>query len=430
MLKIAIVHYHLNPGGVTRIIQSQIQSLKSDTTKIKIICGFCPDPEQYRQAGIELIINNELNYIYPESISADKLSHIYKSLNDFFRKVINKDEIIHFHNLNLAKNPVATKVISDMASEGYFVVNHIHDFAEDRPQNWDFIKKVIEEHFKANLRNILYPDLSNYLVAVLNSFDLDRIKENGINEKRRFLLPNPVGFLPGKDINNKHLCASKIRQKLNLKAGKKIITYPVRVIRRKNIGEFILLSTLFKTEAHWLVTLPPKNPIEIKPYEKWKIFCRKERIPVNFEVGLSVEFNDLIYASDFCITTSIREGFGMVFIEPWLFGTPVIGRDIPYVTKDLKKLGMNFSGFYQNMHIDKDNIDFIDLSMEDQMEYIHRVNGSDAKKQDLMMMNPILNNFFQSVSNKIISNNVKVIKENFSLERYKERLYAIYQAFF
>ena len=430
MLKIAIVHYHLNPGGVTRIIESQIQSLKSDTAKIKIICGFCPDPEQYRQAGIELIINNELNYIYPESISADKLIRIYNSLNDFFRKVIDKDEIIHFHNLNLAKNPVATKVISDMASEGYFVVNHIHDFAEDRPQNWDFIKKVIEEHFKANLRNILYPDLSNYLVAVLNSFDLDRIKENGINEKRRFLLPNPFGFLPEKDINNKHLCASKIRQKLNLKAGKKIITYPVRVIRRKNIGEFILLSTLFKTEAHWLVTLPPKNPIEIKYYEKWKIFCRKERIPVHFEVGLSVEFNDLIYASDFCITTSIREGFGMVFIEPWLFRTPVIGRDIPYVTKDLKKLGMNFSGFYQNMHIDKDNNDFIDLSMEDQMEYIHKVNRSDIKKQDLMIMNPILNNFFQLVSNKIISNNIKVIKENLSLERYKERLYAIYQAFF
>jgi len=120
----------------------------------------------------------------------------------------------------------------------------------------------------------------------------------------------------------------------------------------------------------------------------------------------------------------------MVFIEPWLFGTPVIGRDIPYVTKDLKKLGMNFSGFYQNMHIDKDNNDFIDLSMEDQMEYIHKVNRSDIKKQDLMIMNPILNNFFQLVSNKIISNNIKVIKENLSLERYKERLYAIYQAFF
>jgi len=430
MLKIAIVHYHLNPGGVTRIIQSQIQSLKSDTTKIKIICGFCPDPEQYQQAGIGLIINNELNYIYPESISADKLSHIYNSLNNFFRKVINKDEIIHFHNLNLAKNPIATKVISDMASEGYFVVNHVHDFAEDRPQNWNFIKKVIEGHFKANLKNILYPDLNNYLVAVLNSFDLNRIKENGINEKRRFLLPNPVGFLPEKNINNKHLCASKIRKELNLEVNKKIITYPVRVIRRKNIGEFILLSTLFKTEVYWLVTLPPQNPIEIKFYEKWGKFCRKERIPVHFEVGLSVEFTDLMYASDFCITTSIREGFGMVFIEPWLFGTPVIGRDIPHVTNDLKKLGMNFSGFYQNLHIDNDNNDFIDLTIKEQMEYIHGINRSDAKKHDLMIMNPILNNFFQSVPNKIISNNIKIINENFSLDRYKERLYAIYQAFF
>ncbi|MCD4663823.1 MAG: glycosyltransferase family 4 protein [Bacteroidales bacterium] len=430
MLKIAIVHYHLNPGGVTRIIQSQIQSLKSDNTKIKIICGFCPDPEQYRQAGIELIIKNELNYIYPESISANKLSLLYRRLGVFFRQVIDKDEIIHFHNLNLAKNPVATKVISDMACEGYFVVNHAHDFAEDRPKNIDFLNKIIRGHFKSDLHSVLYPNLRNYLFVVLNSYDFKRIEKFAIDMDRRFLLPNPVGYIQENQLHQKESFASKIIKILNLEPGKKIIIYPVRVIQRKNIGEFILLSTLFKNEAHWLVTLPPKNPFEIKFYEKWKKFCYKERIPVHFEVGLSVEFTDLMYASDFCITTSIREGFGMVFIEPWLFGTPVVGRDIPYITEDLKKSGMNFPRFYQNLHIENGIKDFIDLTIEDQMEYVHRVNRSNVKKQNLMTMNPVLKNLLQPVGNEIISNNVKTIKENYSLEKYTERLNAIYQTFF
>ena len=64
-MRIIIIHYHLNPGGVTRIIQSQINSIKSLSHKhdITIITGYCPNPEDYRNSGIKLIINEEIDYL-------------------------------------------------------------------------------------------------------------------------------------------------------------------------------------------------------------------------------------------------------------------------------------------------------------------------------------------------------------------------------
>ena len=40
-MKIAILHYHLHPGGVTRIIESQVKGLsKTDrNTEMIILCG-------------------------------------------------------------------------------------------------------------------------------------------------------------------------------------------------------------------------------------------------------------------------------------------------------------------------------------------------------------------------------------------------------
>ncbi len=51
--------------------------------------------------------------------------------------------------------------------------------------------------------------------------------------------------------------------RLGLDPEKKIITYPVRAIRRKNIGEFILLAVLFEGTCQFNITQAPKNPVGI-----------------------------------------------------------------------------------------------------------------------------------------------------------------------
>ena len=427
---INIIHYHLLPGGVTSVIRSQIKSLKQyGNFHIRLITGQCPDPGYYEKEGVELLQNEVLDYLFDEDHSSDDLTKLYQRISDFLHENIDRNEIIHFHNLNLGKNPVLTYVIYEMASEGYSVVNHAHDFAEDRPDRMRFLDRIIAEHFGQNPEKVLYPGLENYHYITLNNFDNNRIIDQGIDKNHVHFVPNPVGSIPEDKRDRKEQLAAKIRKELALDEKKKMVVYPVRAIRRKNIGEFILLSVILGRQAEWLITQPPKNPVEIQSYKKWLEFCIAYDIPVVFEAGDKADFPDLMYAADICITTSRREGFGLVFIEPWLFGTPVAGRDIPYVTGDLLQAGMEFPLLYKGLSIfEQDNEkDFADLGQEDQMEVIRKILSDHKAVDKIIQQNPFIDLLLQNVPDSMIDKNMDTIKNKFTLEKNKQRLHAIYR---
>jgi glycosyltransferase involved in cell wall biosynthesis len=214
-----------------------------------------------------------------------------------------------------------------------------------------------------------------------------------------------------------------------LDGNKLLITYPVRVIRRKNIGEFILFSALFANRAHWLVTQPPKNPVEVKPYQNWKAFCQRLHLAIVFEAGVKVDFMELMIASDICLTTSIREGFGMVFLEPWLLGTPVMGRNIGYVTRDLIESGVRFPLLYDEIKVKTEhaNTDFAELEMNQQQQIISRVLQDEIFAEKIRRQNPALLKLFDEVPGVVIENNRKVIEEKYSLNNYAHTLYEVYR---
>ena len=427
MGRILIVHYHLNPGGVTRIIESQVAALINwlPGINILVLTGHCANQGFFKDLGVKLLLNENLNYLSSDA----SISGTYKALRDFFRELLESGDILHVHNLNLGKNPVLTCIISELAYSGYSVVNHAHDFAEDRPGNLEVMKNITSELSDRPLGDILYPRLENVAHACLNTPDKERLKMYGADPGKIFLLPNPVIFnLSGKEPDHKNL-KGNICDRLGIDPEKLLITYPVRVIRRKNIGEYILLCRLFMSEASWLVTQPPKNPAEIIPYEEWKQFCADEDIPVIFEAGLKVDFAELIMASDLCFTTSIKEGFGMVYMEPWLLGTSVIGRDLPNITNDLEQSGMEFPLLYERLAVMRENreSDFGMLAMQEQMNYIREVKHDPRKENELKRANPFLKNLLNSVDTKIIDKNKNTIIKEYSLENYAQRLERLYK---
>ena len=62
----------------------------------------------------------------------------------------------------------------------------------------------------------------------------------------------------------------------------------------------------------------------------------------------------------------------MVYMEPWLLGTPVGGRNLGFITSDLKNSGMVFPLLYDQIKVEANNEikDFGSLDMEDQMDFI------------------------------------------------------------
>jgi len=55
---------------------------------------------------------------------------------------------------------------------------------------------------------------------------------------------------------------------------------------------------------------------------------------------------DLYRVSDIVVTTSILEGFGFSYIEPWIIDRAVIGRSIPFITPDFQTAGMKLGHLY------------------------------------------------------------------------------------
>ena len=430
-MKIHILHYHLHPGGVTRVIESQIESLRNQfpETDLQLITGYCPNKDKFKEQGVNVIENPKLNYLFEEDAEDIDINDLFQSLLGFLYYHIGKEDILHAHNLNLGKNPALTYAVSYLAQRGLKVINHCHDFAEDRPNNWKFLKDIIEVHFNAPLKTVLYPSLENYRFAVLNSYDLKRISSYSLPEEQIHYLPNPIHQVAVSTIEERKEAKQELCNKLQLDSEKHIITYPVRVIRRKNIGEMILLSVLFGDQYQWLVTLPPKNPQEVRDYEKWQNFAAKYNLPIQFEVGTKVEFSTLLKGSDFCITTSVREGFGMAFMEPWMYGTPVIGRKLPYVVDDFVSLGFQFPNLYDGILVEdrSEEKDFKDIIAEEQMDLIKQIIKGDVDKTEIFQRNPHLDHLMDIHGKEVVEANIKRVKQHYSLEQYGKKLGSIYR---
>ncbi len=421
-MKIAILHYHLNPGGVTRIIESQVMALSRAgmNTDMIILCGNSVSESSF--AHVPVIEDNCLMYDeagkitpgFEEKVSGIR-AFILKHANGF---------ILHCHNPNLGKNPALTMAIYQLAREGVPIVNHCHDFPEDRPENMQRLTTMFD-HSGISSRQVLFPDLPNYHFAVLNTCDYKRVLGNGVPPARVHLLQNPVSVSSGR----KQEMKADIVARLGLDPEKKIITYPVRAIRRKNIGECILLAVLFREACQFTITQAPKNQVEQPAYLQWKDFCIKNNIPVKFESGVIVNHEDLIRISDFCITTSIREGFGMVYLEPWLAGTPVSGRNLPCITEDLRNSGLKFPGLYEGIIIESDSgqLDFSDLEAGEQEDFMLRLAGSSQERELLLRSNPILNLLFIDVGPELIRKNGQIIRKHFSVANYGKRLFTLYR---
>ncbi len=425
-MHIAIFHYHLNPGGVTRIIESQVAGIKKiyPNTNITVIAGHCENEEYYNALDVNVIVDPVFNYLFDREFKAGELSKIYNITYAKLKAIVSESTILHVHNINLGKNPIVTLAVNALLNEGYSVVNHAHDFAEDRPVNMAYLQKIIETEFGKSLNSIMYPASDKYIIGVLNRFDYDRVINIGVNIRRVFLFPNPV-YVPLNEAPHKPTNRNKIISEFDIAPDKTIITYPVRIIKRKNIGELILLSALY-SNIQVLVTLPPRNPVEIELYKKWKEFCNKNNIAIIFEAGERVNFIDIISGSDYCITTSIQEGFGMAYLEPWIIGTPVIGRDIEYITTDLKTEGVQFPFLYNGIYFNG-NCEFSEMETKEQQAFITNILAGNITVSDFEKSNKVFENFPPKVSEVTVNENRETIIKNFSVEEYAKRIFNAYK---
>ncbi len=333
MIKIAVVHYHLEPGGVTRVIENTVESfeLAEDSVQFVVLSG-----RSYTGCVLKNVqLVEGLDYASREdSIDPSKL------LDNLEVAAIeglgSRPDIWHIHNHTLGKNPSLTLACSLLAEKSYPILFHLHDFAEDgRPSSFHQLEKV---YAKA------YPSSPNIFYALLNHRDLNFVQKLFPGQKNKLhLLANAV------PAQSSFLKPNK--KKANL--PKNFFLYPVRAVRRKNLGELALISSVHK-DKFFANSLGPTNPNYRDRFNRWKIFSKENNLSVYFGYGedSTIEFSDLMASCEGIISTSIAEGFGLGFLEPWTFKKCLYGRNINEITKDFARLGVQLDHLYDRINID------------------------------------------------------------------------------
>lgn len=339
-MRIAIVHYHLRRGGVTRVIENAIAALGPEVDCV-VLSG-----EAY--AGDALPKVSVVDGLgYSKTAKPADGTRLADKLRAAARDALGGDpDLWHIHNHSLGKNVAFPAALGELLRDGHRALLQIHDFAEDgRPANYAAQKAFFRKAEQTDRQTALYPSAPQIHYAALNARDAKILKSTGVPADRCHTLPNAVS-VPNLDDDTAD----------PLPGEGPLFLYPTRAIRRKNIGEVALYGAVaakMDRNALFATTLAPENPDWKALHEEWVAFARAHSLPVRFGIGEdpSVSFPALIHRAEALITTSVAEGFGLAFLEPWLFGKGVCGRDLPEITADFGDNGVHLDGLYARLPV-------------------------------------------------------------------------------
>lgn len=327
-MKIAIVHYHAGPGGVMEVIRATSHGLTQAEVPHVILVGASPAPEAH---DLPIVIVDGLEYGGGDVTAASLLGKLCSAASAALGA---QPDIWHFHNHSLGKNTTMHELVALLAARHERLFLHIHDLAEDgRPEN----------AARLGDRRHLYPSEPRVHYAFLNSRDRECFLHAGLHPARAHLLPNPISR----------------RSPEFSGPSAPLWLYPVRGIRRKNLGEFILLVALAAEGTRGAVTRAPLNPLAKPIHDGWARFARENRIAVEFNVEDRLEpvshagssFESWRQHATHFVTTSVSEGFGMAFLGSIACGKPLLGRNLPHLAADHASCGLGFPGLYDRLLI-------------------------------------------------------------------------------
>lgn len=433
-MKIAFIHYHLKTGGVTTVLKQQVEALREEC-EVLVLSG--EPPESSFPADLVHIpglgYDGQSQKIHdPEEVADNIIKAILTKWN-------NGCDILHVHNPILAKNINFLKILKALQKRGIKLFLQIHDFAEDgRPLSYFSEEYVSDCHY-----------------GVVNSRDYNILLKAGLKKKglhKIFNTIKPINFYKEESYT------------------KNYVLYPIRAIRRKNIGEAILLSLFFQNNETLVTTLPPNSMSDIISYVGWKKFVKENNLNVEFDAGLKNDFSQLVLSAKFIITTSVTEGFGFSFLEPWTAKKIIWGRKLPDICHDFEKNGITLDHLYDrllvplewigkdkfykvwktcilrncslfNLKINEEeiqksftkitrngHIDFGLLYEPFQKQIISHVLSSKNNSNKLIKLNPYLalplNNLLNN--KELIQNNMNAVLNNYNQTTYRKNLLKIY----
>ena len=246
------------------------------------------------------------------------------------------------------------------------------------------------------------------------------------------------------------------------------ILYPVRCVRRKDVEEAIFFTCLLNSLAqgklarknnhlegklHLLVSLRPTSGDGGCYADQLMDFVNKHKLPVSigFDDLLSLEremdpadptrlrrysARDMYRVADLVITTSVLEGFGFAYLEPWIADRAVIGRSIPMITPDFRAKVMKLGHLYIALIVDRQDFrdigqdkGSVDKALQERLSRILRLARPGFVDQvfarNETTMRATLRLFEKRTRNDLVTMNKEVVTDVYSQETVGRHLYKV-----
>lgn len=360
-MKIAILHYHFDRGGVTSVVRSTLKSLKTQSEVEFVLLSGRPVEDMDAPSAVI----PELDY--DQNIDTGTL---YEKVLTSARQLLHSElpDVWHIHNPTLGKNGAMVGLVAELARNGHPLLLHQHDFAEDfRPANFELREK------NRNGRDPVFPYASHIRFATINRRDSQILQKAGMPASYALVLPNPVD------------CPEEIGGHDG--SDNSLLLYPVRGLPRKNFGELLYLATLLKDRYEFATTLPPTNKKNIAHFKHWENLSKELNLPVRLAVARDKKekLDTWVEQSTGIISTSVAEGFGLCFLESWMKNRPICGRDLPEVTSEFKENGILLDNLYRELNVSTDLFSLDDVKKKLKSSILHSYQRFGRKMKEIQI---------------------------------------------
>jgi hypothetical protein len=342
------LHYHDRPCGVTQVMRwyaKAFGSIAGPGGKNMLVCAH-DNAGGYPEIPPGSIIDvPEADYRVFPTVAGFRENR--QKIADRLFSLLLSPEIrfpvmVVAHNLTLCKNAALVAAFAHVArlfagqTDRYRFFSAIHDCAEEgRIEQLEEINRLHERGIP------IQDDLSTTGAAVLQVAVNSKAAE--VYSKAGYptvTLGNPLVAEESRiKVRSRDICRDRLlshcqKHRISFDPGKRILAYPARTVARKNPVEAIAMACIVD-DANLLLGISGRSRSDRPVHYAIKHLVAEFSLPVVTDIQEIIGGRRLskknpipyIYGiADAVITTSIAESFGYLFYEPYLYGTPVMGR--------------------------------------------------------------------------------------------------------
>jgi glycosyltransferase involved in cell wall biosynthesis len=372
-VKLVIVHYHLRPGGIRRIIELAtphlLRQFGREIESVVLVTGEARDRQWNKffekhvgEASVKFVVDPAFGYLSERRATRRTLlPRIRAALDRLMEDACAENIIVWAHNLGIARNLILTReLVAACERHGVTLVAHHHDWwFDNRWMRWPEMRRFGTRTLTAAAK-IVFPKSRRIRHVTINHADA-RVLQHHFG-KRVAWLPNLTERGASPPPTRVEAAGAWLQRKLR-DHGAPVWILPCRLLRRKNVAEALLLKRWLRPQA-WLVTTGSVSSADEMAYAH-KLETAAHRHHWRLRLGVLAgdeagkpSVPELLAASECVMLTSIQEGFGLPYLEAAAAGRPLIARALPNIAPDLDRFGLRFPQYYEEVLVTPDLFDW------------------------------------------------------------------------